>query len=158
MTEFVDIKNFEGYYKINRLGEVLNVQSGKIKKNQTDKDGYYVVGLYKNKVGRTFKVHRLIARAFIPNPLNKPCIDHINRNNKDNRIENLRWYTIRENAINQKSVENRKGCIQTISRKNGNISYRLRYHLPGNHGKKNVKSKTFKSMEELEIFRKQIYD
>lgn len=51
--------------------------------------------------GKTYYVSRLIAETFIPNPENKPTVDHINRNRSDNRLENLRWYTYVEQQTNK---------------------------------------------------------
>lgn len=62
-----------------------------------DKYGYLTVRIN----GKFYKVHRLIAEAFIPNPENKPWIDHKNRVRDDNRIENLCWCTYKENAANR---------------------------------------------------------
>ena len=62
--------------------------------------------------GKTYKVHRLVAECYIPNPENKPFIDHINRRKHDNRVENLRWATNSENMRNSKShdrVDSRSG-------------------------------------------------
>ena len=60
--------------------------------------GYRKIGYnYKN-----YLVHRLVAETFIPNPENKPCIDHIDRNRLNNNVSNLRWVTVKENNLNQK--------------------------------------------------------
>lgn len=60
--------------------------------------GYRKIG-YNNK---NYSVHRLIAETFIPNPDNKPCVDHIDRNPLNNNVLNLRWATVQENNLNQK--------------------------------------------------------
>lgn len=52
---------------------------------------------------KTYYVHRLVAETFIPNPDNKPSIDHIDRNRANNDVSNLRWVTTKENAYNQKN-------------------------------------------------------
>ena len=66
-----------------------------------DKDGYHYVILYSDGK-KTFKrVHRLVAEAFIPNPDNKPCVDHKDRDRTNNAVENLAWVTSAENDQNR---------------------------------------------------------
>ena len=65
-----------------------------------NKKGYLQINLSKNNEQKFFTVHRLVALAFIPNQLNKPFIDHINTVKDDNRADNLRWCTAKENAYN----------------------------------------------------------
>ena len=67
--------------------------------------GYKHVSLYKNKEGKTWKIHRLVALAFISNPGNKPCIDHIDGNRLNNNVCNLRWVTHRENTNNPYTIK-----------------------------------------------------
>lgn len=96
-------------YEVSSYGKIRRkLKNGKfsyLKFSLDKKQGYFYVRL---KVGRYFKkryVHRLIAESFIPNQENKPNIDHINTIRTDNRIENLRWVTQKENSNNPISVK-----------------------------------------------------
>ena len=68
-----------------------------------NKKGYRIIMRDK----KNYLVHRLIAETFIPNPEGKPTVDHINRDVEDNRIENLRWATFKEQSNNTATVDNR---------------------------------------------------
>lgn len=73
----------------------------KILKNSKDKNWYSVVSLYIDWKHKIWKVHRIIAQTFIPNPYNKPQVNHINWNKSDNTMENLERVTISENCIHK---------------------------------------------------------
>lgn len=103
------IKGYEGIYEINELGKVRSADrivnskdertmhyKGKELKQSIDQGGYAIITLYKNGVAKTFRVHRLVAETFLPNPDNLPQIHHLNHDRKDNRIQNLAWATITE--------------------------------------------------------------
>ena len=161
MDGFVDIKGYEGLYKINILGDIMRKE--KLLKPFINTHGYKRITLCKNGKKKYYLIHRLIGIHFIPNPENLPCIDHINRDKKDNRIENLRWYSQRDNIINSEYVDKRKGYIGEItykSKKTGKITtyYQFKYNLLGQHSDKYKKSKCFKTLEELEAFQLQIYN
>ena len=95
-----DIVGYEGIYQVSNFGRVKNTETGRIMKTYKDKYGYITTSIsYKGKT-KHFLIHRLIAKAFIPNPENKPHINHINTIRDDNRIENLEWVTRKENSNN----------------------------------------------------------
>lgn len=101
-----DILGYEGNYQISNLGNVKNIKTGRILKGRLDKYGYYRVILYKRLIRyKNFQIHRLVAMAFIENPNDKPQVDHINTIRTDNRVENLRWVTYKENNLNPITME-----------------------------------------------------
>jgi hypothetical protein len=92
-----DIKDYEGLYQVSNLGTVYSVKSGKFLKPRKTKLGYILIDLYKNNKQKTYYLHRLVAQAFIPNPLNLPEVNHKSEIKTDNRVENLEWMSHKEN-------------------------------------------------------------
>lgn len=86
-----DIKNYEGLYQVNELGEVLSLKSNKILKNRNNGNGYLMVGLYKDGKLSNKYIHRLVAESFINNPLNLPQVNHKDENKTNNCVSNLEW-------------------------------------------------------------------
>lgn len=106
-----DWKIIEEYpnYMVSSEGKVKSIErndgrgrhkKGKILSPRYNTRGYITVVLYKNGKPQTFRVNRLVAQVFIPNPDNKPYVDHINGDRADNRVCNLRWVTHKENMNN----------------------------------------------------------
>lgn len=127
-----DIVGFERMYQVSNLGRVKSMGkiiyksngvrqtfSERILKPGRGSHGYYGVALYNKGMGETHLIHRLIADAFIPNPDNKPMINHIDSDKTNNSISNLEWVNGKENS-NHASVRGRM-------RRNHNqrINYRL---------------------------------
>ena len=101
-ASWLPLKGFEGYYEITPSGKIKSVGSCHackkgILRTWLDKDGYERVGL--SKKGKYFQksMHRLVAENFIPNPDDKPQVNHKNGVRNDNRVENLEWVTDNEN-------------------------------------------------------------
>lgn len=91
-----EIKDYE-HYLINEKGEIKNSVKGNILTPVVQKNGYAYINLRKKEKRKNFRVHRLIALAFIPNPEKKRTVNHKNGVRSDNRLENLEWMTHSEN-------------------------------------------------------------
>jgi hypothetical protein len=93
-----DVVGYEGKYKVSNKARIWSNLSKRYLK-QIEYIGYMSVILYFNSKNRTEKVHRLMAKAFIPNPENKPQVNHLNGIKNDNRLENFEWVTNSENQL-----------------------------------------------------------
>lgn len=112
--EWRDVVGYEGKYKVSNQGRVFSLtrvrsNGGKVYKGrmlrQATCRGYYRVALLDgNGNHKICSVHRLVAKSFIPNPENKPQIDHIDGNTRNNNVWNLRWATARENVCNPNTL------------------------------------------------------
>ena len=94
------IEGTNGMIEVNEHGEVRSLLRGtpRILKTQADNKGYQRVRVTICQVKMSFKVHREVAKAFIPNPNNLPQVNHIDGDKSNNCVSNLEWVTNRENA------------------------------------------------------------
>lgn len=110
--EWKDIEDYKGLYKVSNYGRIKSLKrisydkirdktrqiSEKILKQSIASPGYYIVNLTKDSKQRVYRIHRLVAEAFIPNPNNYPVINHIDGNKNNNIINNLEWCTYKHNS------------------------------------------------------------
>ena len=132
-------------------GLICRINSSSYTPGIRQKTGYYKIILKDGITLTTTWVHRLIAEAFIPNPGNLPCVDHINGNPSDNRVENLRWVTVRENSHNQRI--HRSGKLACIS-KTPYGKFRVRTRFEGKKisiGNFNTEQEASKALEAFRI-------
>lgn len=128
---WMDIPHYDGLYQVSNLGRIkalprerVNYQGGRwiqpeqIMATRFNEDGYECVSLtMKSGKRKTERVHRLVALTFIPNPDNKPEVNHINSIRDDNRVENLEWVSRKENIYHSSVYGNKRTkyikCIET---------------------------------------------
>lgn len=136
-----DIKGYEGYYQVSSIGKIRSIDRkivysdgrvfnyhGKEIKTQLNK-GYEYIKISKNSCVKTFKVHRLVAQAFVPNPLNLPQVNHKDENKINNRVDNLEWctgkYNMNYGTVMQRVVNNtnHKLIAEKLKNRNGKKLY-----------------------------------
>ena len=123
MTEIKDFDN----YTIDREGNVFNTKFDRFLNPYVRKDGYLQVSLYKNGKVKTFGIHQLLALTYIPNPDNKPTVDHIDQTTSNNSLSNLRWATYSEQSENQGSKGEipHKYIRYYLDKRNGHKYYKI---------------------------------
>ena len=90
-----DIQDYEGFYQVSNLGRIKSLGNSKTRKEKILKPiyhkQYYQITLSKNNIRIQYRVHRLVAEAFIPNPDNLPQVNHKDENKLNNYVDNLEW-------------------------------------------------------------------
>lgn len=100
IEEWRPIEGYEGLYEVSNMGRIksLKFDKEKILSQCRIKNGYLYVALCKNGKMKTYKVHRLVAQAFLENPSNLPCVNHIDENKVNNYVDNLEWCSYKYNS------------------------------------------------------------
>lgn len=140
-----DAVGYEGLYAVSSQGEVMSLRDNHIMTPVPDKDGYLNVCLTKGGKSISLKVHRLVAQAFIKNPLGKPQVNHKDENKANNTVDNLEWVTAKEN--NNYGTRNAR---LSISKRNKYCKKVSQYDLSGNF------IKVWQSFNE--VYRQEGYD
>ena len=115
VEEWKVIDGYNNNYSISNKGNVKNNNTERILKQTINTNGYNILCLCVNGKRKIVKIHRLVALIFIPNPENKPHVDHINNNTLDNNVNNLRWATRSENQHNQKLSKANTSGVKGVS-------------------------------------------
>ena len=132
-----DIKGYEFRYQISNVGRIKSLRryvynhfsKEKILTPVLTKKGYLQIRLSDGKRFKGYKIHRLVAQAFIPNPDNKPQVNHIDGNKLNNKVDNLEWCTGKENMIH--AAKNK--LLKDVSgNKNPNCKKINQFDLDGN--------------------------
>lgn len=98
----VNVLGYEGLYAVTDEGDIYSLKKGEVMKKAIGRGGYYEVNLHKNGISKKWFVHRIVLGSFKGKLNDKLVVDHINCDKLDNRLENLRQITSRENTARAK--------------------------------------------------------
>lgn len=107
MEEWKPVIGFEDY-EVSSFGRIKN-KYGKFLNPTIDSVGYKMVGLWKDKKETKNRLHRIIAKTFLENPDNLPCVNHIDGDKTNNTIDNLEWCTYKDNNLHAYKIGLKKG-------------------------------------------------
>lgn len=112
--QWKDIIGYEGLYQVSTNGRVKNLRRNRILNGNIKRNGYVRVCLHHSDGSLwDITIHRLVGFAFLPNPENKPQINHIDRNKTNNMLDNLEWVTSQENVIHS-VLTGRPSCAKKV--------------------------------------------
>lgn len=121
-----DIEGYSGIYQVSTFGNIRRIESivkmrfgtrkcrARNLKVSANKKGYKNVMLCVNNSRNTTLIHRIVAKTFIPNPDNKPHVNHKDGDPRNNNVSNLEWATVRENELHKIHVLNKKPSIKNF--------------------------------------------
>lgn len=112
------VKGYEDLYAVADTGDVFSLRSSRPLKQTMFGSGYMYAHLYKGGRGKLFRVHRLVADAFIPNPCHYEQVNHLNGVKTDNRVENLEWCSGLENMAHARKMDYFLRLVKTIQAQN----------------------------------------
>lgn len=138
---------FDNYY-ITKDGTVINKKNKRIVKQRIEINGYVRVGIYKNSIQKMMFVHRLVAETYIPNPDNKPQVNHIDGDKQNNHVSNLEWCTASENFTHARETGLYKGWTVESRKKNSKSHINKNFtktHIDNLSGDKNHNARTVKN-------------
>ena len=109
-------REIEGFpnYQVSNLGRVKNNKTDKILKPYKTNRGYHTIGFWSDGKKKRLSIHRLVAKAFLPNPRNLPEVNHINGSKADNNVRNLEWASGSNNVLHAYQTKLRKTKLSAI--------------------------------------------
>jgi len=133
MDTWKNVVGYDGLYSVSEYGSIINLRSGKVLNPSDNGIGYLVITLtYGEK--KSFLIHRLVAIAFIDNPMNYKTVNHKDGNKRNNHISNLEWCTQKQNilhSINTLGKDHKHTNKDKVGALNWNSKEVIQFNLDG---------------------------